>query len=62
MVFRIIVRVWITAAVRHKAIDCLRRKNMLVRKQVLLQVLLEQEERRGEKKREQERENLMLHP
>src|SRR6266851_6173463 len=39
---------WITTAARHKAIDRLRRENTLARKQVVLQVLLEQEEQRGE--------------
>src|SRR3989440_5176861 len=39
---------WITTTARHKAIDRLRRENTLARKQVILQVLLEQEEQRGE--------------
>jgi len=37
---------WITTTARHKAIDRLRRENTLARKQVILQVLLEQEEQR----------------
>ena len=39
---------WITTAARHKAIDRLRREGTLARKQEVLQVLLEQEEQRGE--------------
>src|SRR6266571_834001 len=39
---------WITTTARHKAIDRLRRENTLARKQVMLQVLLEHEEQRGE--------------
>lgn len=36
---------WITTTARHKAIDRLRRENTLASKQVMLQALLEQEER-----------------
>src|SRR5438067_11491380 len=39
---------WITTTARHKAIDRLRRENTLARKQAILQILLEQEEQRGE--------------
>jgi len=39
---------WITTTARHKAIDRLRRENTFARKQVILQVLLEQVEKRGE--------------
>src|SRR6266566_6336930 len=38
---------WITTTARNKAIDRLRRENTFARKQVILQVLLEQEEQRG---------------
>src|SRR5581483_6876611 len=36
---------WITTTARHKAIDRLRRENTLASKQVMIQALLEQEER-----------------
>ena len=39
---------WLTTTARHKAIDRLRRENTLTRKQEMIQVLLEQEEQRGE--------------
>jgi predicted RNA polymerase sigma factor len=39
-----------TAAVRRKVSDGLRRKDMLIRKQVLLLALLEQEEGQGKRK------------
>src|SRR6266567_4409099 len=44
---------WITTTARHKAIDRLRRENTLARKQVMLQVLLEHEEQRGEEDMEE---------
>jgi RNA polymerase sigma-70 factor (ECF subfamily) len=44
---------WITTTARHKAIDRLRRENTLSRKQIMLQVLLEQEEQRGEEDMEE---------
>jgi RNA polymerase sigma-70 factor (ECF subfamily) len=44
---------WITTTARHKAIDRLRRENTLVRKQVVLQALLEREEQRGDEEMEE---------
>jgi RNA polymerase sigma-70 factor (ECF subfamily) len=44
---------WITTTARHKAIDRLRRENTLVRKQVVLQTLLEREEQRGDEEMEE---------